>query len=184
MLFQIEYENEAHDMSFESIESVQSNPVSEMSVMSENILGSESEKSEMFEVFEENESKTYTEFPNDAYKDLMLLVTKYKINNKAGNEIIRFFNKHSNLAKSPLPKNIEKGRAFMNNMKFSNLEFNKVLITCHNGKDYFLYYQDLIHSIKNILAVPNITQNFALSYENNRVNIITFKSFNNILFIT
>jgi hypothetical protein len=71
----------------------------------------------------------------------MLLVTKYKINNKGGNEIIRFFNKHSNLTESPLPKNIEQGRAFMNNMKFSNLEFNKVLITKHKDKDYFLYYQ-------------------------------------------
>ncbi|GET52140.1 hypothetical protein GLOIN_2v1783703 [Rhizophagus irregularis DAOM 181602=DAOM 197198] len=64
-------------------------------------------------------------FPNDAYNDLMLLVTKYKINNKGGNEIIRFFNKHSNLTESPLPKNIEQGRAFMNNMQFSNLEFSK-----------------------------------------------------------
>ncbi|GES98224.1 hypothetical protein GLOIN_2v1488317 [Rhizophagus clarus] len=79
-------------------------------------------------------------FPNDAYKDLMLLVTKYKINNKVG-------------------------RAFMNNMKFSNLEFSKVLITKHEDKDYFLYYQNLIQCIKNILTVPDITQNFALSYE-------------------
>ncbi|GES96981.1 hypothetical protein GLOIN_2v1783703 [Rhizophagus clarus] len=115
-------------------------------------------------------------FPNDAYKDLMLLVTKYKINNKGGNEIIRFFNKHSNLTESPLPKNIEQGRAFMNNMKFSNLEFSKVLITKHEDKDYFLYYQNLIQCIKNILTVPDITQNFALSYENyeyNRENATT-----------
>ncbi|CAG8778010.1 13787_t:CDS:2, partial [Rhizophagus irregularis] len=68
--------------------------------------------------------------------------------------------------KSSLPKNIEQGRAFMNNMKFSNLEFSKVLITKHKDKDYFLYYQNLIQCIKNILAIPDITQNFALSYEN------------------
>ncbi|GES73124.1 hypothetical protein GLOIN_2v1785873 [Rhizophagus clarus] len=109
-------------------------------------------------------------FPNDAYKDLMLLVTKYKINNKGGNEIIRFFNKHSNLTESPLPKNIEQGRAFMNNMKFSNLEFSKVLITKYEDKDYFLYYQNLIQCIKNILTVPDITQNFVLSYENYEYN--------------
>ncbi|POG68665.1 hypothetical protein GLOIN_2v1480628 [Rhizophagus irregularis DAOM 181602=DAOM 197198] len=71
---------------------------------------------------------------------------------------------------SPLPKNIEQGRAFMNNMKFSNLEFSKVLITKHKDKDYFLYYQNLIQCIKNILAIPDITQNFALSYENFEYN--------------
>lgn len=160
-------DNDAQNMSFDSIGSA-------ISVMSlednfENILDS-SEEPEIFEESENPNSKTCTEFPNDAYKDLMLLVTKYKINNKGGNEIIRFFNKHSNLTESPLPKNIEQGRAFMNNMKFSNLEFSKVLITKHKDKDYFLYYQNLIQCIKNILAIPDITQNFALSYENFEVN--------------
>jgi hypothetical protein len=127
----------------------------------ENILDSFEEP----EISEESEK-----FPNDAYKDLMLLVTKYKLSNKAGNEIIRFFNKHSNLTKSPLPKNIKQGREFMNNMKFSTLEYNKVFITKHENKDYFLYYQNLIHCVKNILAIPDITQNFALSYKNYEVN--------------
>jgi hypothetical protein len=100
----------------------------------------------------------------------MLLVTNHKLSNKAGNDIIHFFNKHSNLTTSPLPKNIEKGQAFMNNMKFSNLEFSKVLITNHESKDYYLYYQNLIYCIKNILSVPNITQDFALCYKNYKVN--------------
>lgn len=160
-------DNDVQNMSFDSIGSA----ISEMSLENnfENILDS-SEEPEIFEESKNPNSKTCTEFPNDAYKDLMLLVTKYKINNKGGNEIIRFFNKHSNLTESPLPKNIEQGRTFMNNMKFSNLEFSKVLITKHKDKDYFLYYQNLIQCIKNILAVPDITQNFALSYENYEVN--------------
>ncbi|POG58478.1 hypothetical protein GLOIN_2v1488560, partial [Rhizophagus irregularis DAOM 181602=DAOM 197198] len=37
-------------------------------------------------------------------------------------------------------------------------------------KDYFLYYQNLIQCIKNILAIPDITQNYALSYENFEYN--------------
>ena len=164
-------------MSFESaqsIESIRSNLTSEISVMSlednyEDILEL-TDEAEIFEESEDPRSEPYAEFPNDAYKDLMILVTKHKLNNKAGNDIICFFNKHSNLAKSPLPKNIEKGRKFMDNMKFSNLEFCKVLITNHKGKDYYLYYQDLIKCIKNILSVPNITQDFALSYENYEVN--------------
>ncbi|GET03898.1 hypothetical protein GLOIN_2v1783703 [Rhizophagus clarus] len=171
---EVDDDNDVQNMSFDSIGSA----ISEMSLEDsnfENILDS-SEEPEIFEEPKNLNTKTCTEFPNDAYKDLMLLVTKYKINNKGGNEIIRFFNKHSNLTESPLPKNIEQGRAFMNNMKFSNLEFSKVLITKHEDKDYFLYYQNLIQCIKNILTVPDITQNFALSYENyeyNRENATT-----------
>ncbi|GES94754.1 hypothetical protein GLOIN_2v1785873 [Rhizophagus clarus] len=171
---EVDDDNDVQNMSFDSIGSA----ISEMSLKDsnfENILDS-SEEPEIFEEPKNLNTKTCTEFPNDAYKDLMLLVTKYKINNKGGKEIIRFFNKHSNLTESPLPKNIEQGRAFMNNMKFSNLEFSKVLITKHEDKDYFLYYQNLIQCIKNILTVPDITQNFALSYENyeyNRENATT-----------
>ncbi|GBC17182.1 hypothetical protein GLOIN_2v1838758 [Rhizophagus irregularis DAOM 181602=DAOM 197198] len=72
-------DNDAQNMSFDSIGSA-------ISVMSlednfENILDS-SEETEIFEESENPNSKTCTKFPNDAYKDLMLLVTKYKINNK------------------------------------------------------------------------------------------------------
>jgi len=111
-------------------------------------------------------SDNANEFPNEAYADLMTLVTDYKLSNKAGNAIIKFFNKHSNVPQSPLPINIEKGRKFMNNMKFPNLTFKKICIASHNHKEYFLHYQDLIHCIKNILAIPDITQEFALSFEN------------------
>ena len=164
-------------MSFESmqsIESSQSNLISEISAMSlednfEDILES-FEEPEIFEEFENTEPEACSEFPNDAYKDLMLLITKHKLSNRAGNDIIHFFNKYSNLTESPLPKNIEKGREFMNNMKFSNLDYCKVLIINHGGKDYYLHYQNLIKCIKNILSVPDITQNFALSYENYEVN--------------
>src|SRR6266542_3209754 len=128
-------------MSFESIQSIkssQSNLISEISAMSlednfENILESLKEP-KIFEEFENTEPEACLEFPNDVYKDLMLLVTRHKLNNRTRNDIIHFFNKHSNLTKSPLPKNIEKGRAFMDNMKFSNLDFCKVLITNYGVK--------------------------------------------------
>jgi hypothetical protein len=160
---------ESADMSFNSIESAQSELVSEMSIMSFDDEGSENFEPEIFDSEEPEPEPESKEFPNDAYRDLMLLVTKHKLSNKAGNDIIRFFNKYSNLTTSPLPKNIERGRAFMNNMKFSHLEFNKTLIIRHNNKDYFLYYQNLINCIKNILSVPDITKDFALSFKNSKV---------------
>src|ERR687898_2422801 len=107
----MEDEIEIQDMSFNSIESTQSNLLSEISIrIYEERSESESSEeleSEIIDEFENPESETYTEFPNEAYKDLMLLATKHKLNNKAGNKIIHFFNKYSNLSKSSLSKNIE-----------------------------------------------------------------------------
>jgi hypothetical protein len=187
----MEYESfheEAQETSFnsnQSFESTESDLVSEISMRSyeeivnmeesDNIQESDIQESDnILEYDNDNakesdnaeESDNVKEFPNEAYADLMTLVTNYKLNNKAGNAIIKFFNKHSNLPESPLPINIEKGRKFMNNMKFPNLTFKKICIASHNHKEYFLHYQDLIHCIKNILDIPNITQDFALSFEN------------------
>ena len=58
----------------------------------------------------------------------------------------------------------------MNNMEIS-LEFDKVLITHHNDKDYFLHYQNIMNCVANILTVPGITKDFALSFKNHKVNI-------------
>jgi Plavaka transposase len=177
-------------MSFSSIDS---NLISEISSVASamsyelNTLETEGPEAENFEEFEDSEidvlehvtlkefetskPEACTEFPNEAYKDLMVLVTKHNISNKAGNGIINFFNKHSKLLKSPLPKSIEEGRKFMNNMDFPNLEFDKICIARYNDKEYFLYYLNIIHCIKNILKISNITQDFALSFENYEVNI-------------
>ena len=164
---------DVQDMSFDSIESTRSELISEMSTMSfADILESDILESDTLELDTLESEPANTEFPNEAYKDLMLLVTNYKLSNKAGNEIIQFFNKHSNLAKSPLPKNIEKGREFMNNMKISSLEFDKVFMTTHNDKDYFLYCQNLMNCVKNIIAIPDITKDFALSFENYKVKML------------
>src|ERR1044071_6616384 len=182
------FHGEAQESSFnsnQSFENTESNLVSEISMRSyeEVINMKESDNSQESnnilvesDYVEESDnvdnvdnikkSDNANEFPNEAYADLMTLVTDYKLSNKAGNAIIKFFNKHSNVPQSPLPINIEKGQKFMNNMKFPNLTFKKICIASHNHKEYFLHYQDLIHCIKNILAIPDITQEFALSFEN------------------
>ena len=94
----------------------------------------------------------------------MLLVTKYKLSNAAGNAIISFFNKHSNHSTSPLPTHIKQGKLYMNNMK-SNLSYMKTEVLNHNNTKYFLYYVPLISCIKKILEVPDISENFILEYE-------------------
>ena len=185
------FHGEAQESSFnsnQSFESTESNLVSEISMRSyEEVINMEesdnSQESNNILVESDNveesdnvdnvdnieKSDNANEFPNEAYADLMTLVTDYKLSNRAGNAIIKFFNKHSNVPQSPLPINIEKGRKFMNNMKFPNLTFKKICIVSHNHKEYFLHYQDLIHCIKNILAIPDIIQDFALSFENCKI---------------
>ncbi|RHZ78198.1 hypothetical protein Glove_166g88 [Diversispora epigaea] len=84
------------------------------------------------------------EFLNESYADLMTLVTKYNLNNKTGNTIIKFFNKNFNLSISPLPKNIETGRKYMDKMNLSRL----------------LYYKH-----QNLLSNPEISQLFVYDYK-------------------
>ncbi|RHZ75228.1 hypothetical protein Glove_216g159 [Diversispora epigaea] len=90
-----------------------------------------------------NEDSDVKEFPNESYADLMTLVTKYNLNNKASNAIIKFFNKHSNLSISLLPKNIETGRKYMDKMNLSRLLYYKHRILVHNNKEYFINYQPI-----------------------------------------
>ncbi len=58
--------------------------------------------------------------------NLIVLVMRYKLNNKASNAIIKFFNKYSNFVTLPLPKNIKKGREFINNITFADLKFKNL----------------------------------------------------------
>ncbi|KAF0532972.1 zn-finger domain-containing protein [Gigaspora margarita] len=112
----------------------------------------------------DNENQEYNKFPNKAYADLMVLVTKYKLSNAAKNMIISFFNKHSNNSKSPLPKNIKQGKLFINNIK-SNLSYKKTKVLDHDNTEYFLYHMPLMCCIQNILEISDIFQTFAPEYE-------------------
>ncbi|RHZ81329.1 hypothetical protein Glove_121g33 [Diversispora epigaea] len=114
----------------------------------------ESDESEESESAEE-ETETIPKFSNNTYSDLMTLIIQHNLNNKAGNAIIRFFNKHSNLPISPLPKNIEQGRKLMDRMKLINLLNKKKVILKYNNKDYIIYYRPIINCIKNILSTFN-----------------------------
>ncbi|RHZ44821.1 hypothetical protein Glove_709g88 [Diversispora epigaea] len=106
------------------------------------------------------------EFPNNAYADLMALVTNYNLSNEATNAVIHFFNEHSNFPLSPLPKNVKKGRELMEKMKIPTLTSKKHKILTHNNIDYYLFYHPVLNCIKNILSISDISQNFLLRFEN------------------
>ncbi|KAF0540269.1 zn-finger domain-containing protein [Gigaspora margarita] len=112
----------------------------------------------------DDKNQEYDKCLNEAYADLIVLVTKYKLSNAAGNAIISFFNKHSNHSKSPLPKNIKQRKLFINNMK-SNLLYKKTKVLDYDNTEYFLYHMPLMSWIQNILEISDISQTFALEYE-------------------
>jgi len=120
-------------------------------------------------ILEELEPEVNANYPNQVYADLMTLVTKHNLSNVTGNAIIKFFNKHSNLSQSPLPKSIQQGRKYMDNMNLPNFQFSKTCIITYNNDEYYLYHRSLISCIENILKIPDISQNFTLTSKNLKV---------------
>lgn len=141
-----------------------------------------SDLNEESEITEESEIEMNTSYPNEAYADLMTLVTNHKLNNATGNAIIKFFNKHANLNTSPLPKSIEKGREYMDKMNIPNLTYDKTCVIKYNNKEYYLHHQSLINCVKHIVSIPDIPNHFQQKYENLKVIIIYVVIYANILY--
>ena len=136
--------------------------LSDTDCMQENLpenfeLGPEPESIRSFRSYEEPEVKDIKEFPNETYADLMKLVVENNLSNTVGNAIINFFNKHSNLSQSPLPKNITAGRKFINKMNISYLSYYKHKILVHNHQEYFIHYRPIINCVQNLLSNPEIS---------------------------
>ena len=132
-------------------------------------LSEESDNDDNMELSEESE---IVEFPNKAYEDFMTLVTNYNLNNEVSNAVIHFFNKHSDLSVSPLPKNIKIGKELVEKMQNNIFGFEKYCVTEFNDKKYFLFYRPIINCIKNILKISNLKENFAYKYEEKKVRSI------------
>jgi hypothetical protein len=50
-------------------------------------------------------------------------------------------------------------------MNLPNLKYEKTQIITYNGEDYYLHHRSLISCIKNILSIPDISQNFNLNFK-------------------
>ncbi|RHZ84778.1 hypothetical protein Glove_75g5 [Diversispora epigaea] len=118
-----------------------------------------------FEQVSPEREENVMEFPNEAYADLMELFIKHDLNNKTGNAIIKFFDKHSNLSTSPLLKNIEAGRKLMDIMNVQKLPYSKHCILDYKNKEYFVYYRPIKSCIESLLSNPDIIKNFIYKYQ-------------------
>ena len=95
----------------------------------------------------------------------MELIVKHDLNNKAGDAIIKFFNKHSNLSVSPLPKNIKAGQKYMNKISNEQSPYYKHLILNHNNIEYFVYYRPIKNCIQKLLLNPKLSDQLLYNYE-------------------
>ena len=91
------------------------------------------------DILEEKVSEVNVNYPNEAYEDFIILVTKHRLSNATGNAIIRFFNKHANLNKSLLSKSTEQGRKYMDKMNQPSLDYQKTSIIIYNNVEYYIY---------------------------------------------
>ena len=90
-------------------------------------------------------------WPNDAYRDFMELMVENNISNKTGDKIIKFFNKHSNLENSPLPKSAKSGKDYLNQINSPSVDFKEKVIITYEKVDFKLYYQPVFHEIQTLL---------------------------------
>jgi len=87
-------------------------------------------------------------WPNDAYRDFMRLIVEGNISNKIGDQIIKFFNKYSNLEESPLPKSTKNGKDHLNQITSPSLDFKEKVVSAYSGIDITLYYHPIFCAIQ------------------------------------
>jgi hypothetical protein len=116
------------------------------------------------DTYEDLQNPQTVEWPNNAYREFMEITTKYQLSNSAGDAMIWFFNKFSNLDNSPLPPSTKIGREFLDNASIHYATFKEVSIVTFQDTEYILYYRPVIQAIKSLLVIDSINQNIVLNY--------------------
>ena len=98
-----------------------------------------------------NRPENIAEWPNDAYREFMELIVKGNISNKIGDKIIKFFNTHSSLKKSPLPKSTKAGKNYLNQINSPCINFKEKVVTTYSGIELKLYYRPIFRTIQALL---------------------------------
>jgi hypothetical protein len=107
-----------------------------------------------------NKPEHIAEWPNDVYREFMELIVEGNISNKIGDKIIQFFNKHSNLEKSPLPKSTKNGKDYLNQINSPSINFKEKTVATYSGVDFKLYYRPIFRAIQTLVQRPEVADNF------------------------
>jgi len=84
------------------------------------------------------------EWPNDAYREFMELVIEGNISNKIG---VKFFNKYSNLEKSPLPTSSKIGKDYLNQINSLLINFKEKTVVTYSEVNFKLHYRPIFRAI-------------------------------------
>ena len=107
-----------------------------------------------------NKPERLAEWPNAAYRDFMNLVIEGNISNKIGDKIIRFFNKYSNLPRSPLPGSTKAGKDYLNQIQSPSINFKEKVVATYSESEFTLHYRPIFRAIQTLLQRPRIIENF------------------------
>jgi hypothetical protein len=110
-------------------------------------------------------------WPNDAYRDFLELIVEGNISNKIGDKIIKFFNKHSNLDKSPLPSSTKNGKDYLNQINSPLIDFKEKVVATYNEINFTLYYRPLFRAIQALLQRPEVANNFVHKGIQNKMKV-------------
>ena len=107
-----------------------------------------------------NRPECIAKWPNDAYREFMELIIEGNISNKIGDKIIKFFNKHSNVEKSPLPSSTKNGKDYLNQINSPSVDFKEKVIATYGEVDFKLFYRPIFRTIQALLQRPEVADNF------------------------
>ena len=90
----------------------------------------------------------------------MELIVEGNVSNRTGDKIIKFFNKHSNVEESPLPKSTKNGKDYLNQISSPSIDFKEKVIVTYDKVEFKLYYRPIFHAIQALLQRPKVAENF------------------------
>jgi hypothetical protein len=99
-------------------------------------------------------------WPNEAYRDFMNLIVEGNISNKIGDKIIKFFNQHSTLSKSPLPSSTKSGKDYLNQINSPSINFKEKIVATYNEVNFTLHYRPIFRAIQALIQRPEVSENF------------------------
>jgi hypothetical protein len=143
------------------------------------ISSNESDDSEEETSFSLNPPQAITNiFSNNVAEEYAKLIIKHNLNQKAANDICKFFNKFSLWSKSPLPSSAKETRQIIDQIKTKNIEFKKKLVTSLNGIDYFLEYRTILSAIAELLENELIASVCKFDYQEKIAFEVSYLIFN------
>jgi hypothetical protein len=107
-----------------------------------------------------NVPENIAKWPNEAYREFMELIVEGNISNNIGDKMIKFFNKHSNLEKSPLLSSTKNGKDYLNQINSPSVDFKEKVVATYNEVNFTLYYRPIFRAIQTLLQRPEVANNF------------------------